>query len=427
MKMFLTTAVAASLSILSIVPISLAVPAPIRRFKLGVRQTQVSAQGTTWTLSDKYEGQNFFDGWDFFKDDDPTHGFVQYQPEDVAKSQSLAVVGEDGVVTLSVDDKSTPPQGTTVSDDNPYKRSAVRITTKKRYNGGLFIANFSMMPDGCSTWPAYWYVHRAQIGRLLASTLNHRLCPLTHPTVHPTGELDILEGVNGQGSNKLSAHTGPTCSLQVNPSDILGTPPATMPQSCDHQPGCGVSDTTPSSFGSAFNKAGGGILVHRWTSQKIEVWHFKHEDAPQDIANGAPNPDGWGKPQFMLGGDQCEIPKNFVDNSLIINTSLCGDWAGGAWADSTCNKKPDGTPLTCAEAVADPKMFTDAKWKINFIHVYQSGDSQVQANGGNPSLATTTSSTASSTVAQDLASDPTPGSSPSLQSNGDDGAPSSSG
>ncbi|KAK7453486.1 hypothetical protein VKT23_011763 [Stygiomarasmius scandens] len=346
---FITAAVLA----LPLFPLSWAVPVP--QNQPNKRQDAAAGQGTTWTIADKYEGQKFFDDWDFFKDTDPTKGFVAYQEQSAASDQKLAVVDENGVVTLSVDDKSKPPEGTTVSDENPFNRKAVRISTKKKYNGGLFVANISMMPEGCSTWPAYW---------------------MTAEQNWPNqGELDVLEGVNDQSPNKITAHTGSGCSLQG--------------QTCENQPGCGVEDSTPSSFGPEFNKAGGGILVHRWTSSKIEVWHFKHDDAPQDIANGAPNPDSWGQAQFVLGGEECDIKNHFVDNTLIINTSLCGDWAGGAWESSQCSKKPDGTPRTCAEAVADPTLFTNAKWKINFIHVYQSGsgggDSGSTPDSGDPS------------------------------------------
>lgn len=34
----------------------------------------------------------------------------------------------------------------------------VRISSKRTYNHGLFIADFFAMPHGCSVWPAYWSV-----------------------------------------------------------------------------------------------------------------------------------------------------------------------------------------------------------------------------------------------------------------------------
>ena len=54
----------------------------------------------------------------------------------------------------------------------------MRITTTKKYNGGLFIADFKRMPFGCSLWPAYWSYGT--------------------DSWPANGEVDILEGVNDQ-------------------------------------------------------------------------------------------------------------------------------------------------------------------------------------------------------------------------------------
>lgn len=35
---------------------------------------------------------------------------------------------------------------------------SVRITSKKTWSSGLFIADFAQVPHGCSVWPAYWSV-----------------------------------------------------------------------------------------------------------------------------------------------------------------------------------------------------------------------------------------------------------------------------
>jgi hypothetical protein len=32
----------------------------------------------------------------------------------------------------------------------------VRISTKKTYDSGLFVADFFAAPHGCGSWPAYW-------------------------------------------------------------------------------------------------------------------------------------------------------------------------------------------------------------------------------------------------------------------------------
>ena len=35
-------------------------------------------------------------------------------------------------------------------------RPSVRITSKAKYNHGLFVLDLAHMPFGCGTWPAYW-------------------------------------------------------------------------------------------------------------------------------------------------------------------------------------------------------------------------------------------------------------------------------
>ena len=72
----------------------------------------------------------------------------------------------------------------------------------------------------------------------------------------------------------------------------------------------------------------------------------------------------------------------FLLVSVVINITICGDWAGGVYSS-------DGFPGTCADAVADPSnynsaifthasylpltrtSFTDALIRINSISVYQ--------------------------------------------------------
>jgi len=51
----------------------------------------------------------------------------------------------------------------------------VRVESKKKYRGGLFLLDVNHMPTGCGTWPAYW------------------MCGDHWPH---NGEIDILEGVN---------------------------------------------------------------------------------------------------------------------------------------------------------------------------------------------------------------------------------------
>lgn len=75
---------------------------------------------------------------------------------------------------------------------------------------------------------------------------------------------------------------------------------------------------------------------------------------------------------------------NFSDQNMIIDTTICGEWAGGgAYARSGC-------PGTCSDMVANAtnyvgefdgvtnhftlsafRFVVDAKWVINYVAVYQ--------------------------------------------------------
>jgi len=94
------------------------------------------------------------------------------------------------------------------------------------------------------------------------------------------------------------------------------------------------------------------------------MWHFARNEIPLDIIAGRPDPSLWPIPQAVWSSDTCDIESDFYEHTLTLDTTLCGDWADGTYANSGCAG-------TCAEAVANPENFVYAKWKINYIAVYQ--------------------------------------------------------
>ncbi|KAG6918970.1 hypothetical protein DXG01_010209 [Tephrocybe rancida] len=291
--------------------------------------------GKPWTLEKKFEGDNFLDGsWNFFDKDDPTHGKVNYQNANAAKSKGLAVV-KDGQLVLSVDDTTQLRPGD--------KRDSVRISSKDTYNGGLFIADFAAMPVGCSVWPAWWTVG---------------------PNWPEGGEIDILEGVHNSDVNQYTLHTGAGCSSDPTAKSTGKIQGTTCASSGSDNSGCAYRDSDPRSYGQGFNDAKGGVYAHVWDSAGIKIWHFARDDIHDDIKAGTPDPSSWGSPAAFFPTTSCDVSKYFHDHVLTIDTTLCGDWAGATYGSSGC-------PGTCDEAVADPKNFVNAKWKINYIAVYQ--------------------------------------------------------
>jgi hypothetical protein len=151
--------------------------------------------------------------------------------------------------------------------------------------------------------------------------------------------------------------------MQAFTGSIAGT---TCASSSANNNGCGIYNPDPTSFGSGFNKQAGGIVAHRMDSTGIAVWYFPRQAIPPDITAGKPNPATWSTPVALFSSSSCNIAQNFRGHQIIINISLCGDWSGDASI-----YRSSGCPGTCAQAVADPKNFKYAQWKIGSISVYQ--------------------------------------------------------
>ncbi|KAG9122674.1 hypothetical protein FRC07_000855 [Ceratobasidium sp. 392] len=135
--------------------------------------------GNLWVVDSLYEGQNFFDDFDFFDYADPTNGLVDYVDRDTAFREGLAYVTPNNKIVMKVDN-------TTVLQPGQYRKS-VRIQSKKRYNGGLFIIDIERAPHACGAWPAFWTVG---------------------PNWPHGGEIDIFEGVHESTKNQATFHTG---------------------------------------------------------------------------------------------------------------------------------------------------------------------------------------------------------------------------
>lgn len=212
------------------------------------------------------------------------------------------------------------------------------------------------MPFGCSLWPAYWSVgpNWPSGGKypypLPSSTLNSRILQ---------GEIDILEGVHNQATNQYTLHTSEGCTASQGSLQVTGQPGQTTQCATigGDNTGCAYHDTDGRSYGEGFNAAGGGVFAHLWDRTGIKAWHFARSEVPEDIGSENPNPDAWGPPAAFWSSETCNISDHFHDHALVIDTTLCGDWAGATYASAGC-------PGTCEEAVADPGNFKSKFWPL---------------------------------------------------------------
>lgn len=240
---------------------------------------------------------------------DPTHGFVDYVNQETAESLNLTYT-DSSVAVLRVDSSN--------SSTTTTGRKSVRVTSKAQYDRGLFIFDVRHSPFGCATWPALW----------LADADNW-------PT---NGEIDIMETVNrADTGNQMTLHTEAGCTMQGHRREMTGE---ALQANCDAEvnsnSGCGVRGEN-SSYGEALNEDGGGITAVEWRSAGIRVWQFPRDDIPGDIRNNTPDPSTWGSASADFPNTGCNIDKYFRNQSIIINISLCGDWAGGsAYTESGC-------------------------------------------------------------------------------------------
>ncbi|EOO02045.1 putative glycoside hydrolase family 16 protein [Phaeoacremonium minimum UCRPA7] len=316
-------------------------------FRIGTLLVTASVANAAYTLQDDYSAGNFFQEFDFYDGADPTNGFVQYQSAVEANAAGLAgFVGSS--VYLGVDYRTNNPSA---------GRPSVRVTSKKAYTKGLFIADIAHMPVGCGVWPAMW---------------------MFGPNWPSSGEIDIIEGVNSQSTNAITLHTSAGCSIS-NTGSLASTKLTTTDGNCNSgngNIGCGQSTSDTNNYGAGLNSIGGGVYAVEWTSTGISVWFFPRGSAQASALSGnstagaGVDTSAFGQPlATFVGGSGCNIDEHFMNHNLVFNTDFCGDWAGQVWSqDATCSS----LAATCNDYVANnPRAFVEAYWLINSVKVYQ--------------------------------------------------------
>jgi hypothetical protein len=310
-----------------------------------------------WKVKFSMAGESFFDGWNFWSYDDPTHGAVLYTDRGTAQSNGLIDINDEGNAIMRVE--------TTQNVPGNRNRMSVRIESKNHFTGGLLIADIVHMPHGCGTWPAWW---------------------TNGPPVWPYyGEIDILEGVHAQTINMASTHTKPGCTI---PADFGASAASSITDPriglvCDaiatNNIGCGQYLAEANTYGQPFNDNGGGVYAMLWDDTGIRIYFWPRGGIPDDIANKAPQPSQWGLPSARWPASQCNPWEFFKDHVTIFDTTLCGDWAGrpGSWGGAGIAGQGQSCAAstgvsTCEEYVRNNgDAFRDAYWEVKSVTLYQ--------------------------------------------------------
>lgn len=301
------------------------------------------AQAVSYRRTDNVVGEEFDDFFEYQAIPDPTFGRVTYVDRTTAVAQNLTFA-KDNTFILRADGKQV------LLDPSGPGRNSVRIRSRKTFTTHVVVFDVRHMPEGCGTWPAVWE---------------------TQEEGWPVGgEVDIIEGVNNIGTNAATLHTSPGCS--IHDSAKAGMTGTFKQQDCNWlvngNAGCGALMRDQLSFGPSFNANGGGHFAFERTPRYMKVWFWPRSagNVPRDLGTQYVNPDTWGIPAVFFPDTSCDFEKMFSAHHIIINLSLCGEWAGHPAI------YPASCPLTCVEHVnKNPTAFKNAFWDFKAIDIYQ--------------------------------------------------------
>ncbi|OJA18491.1 hypothetical protein AZE42_08011 [Rhizopogon vesiculosus] len=301
----------------------------------------------SYSLVREYSGQSFFNRWNFYGGyDNLTQGNAIWVNESYATSQGLAYVDGQGHAIIKVDNITDVPMG--------QNRSTVRITTQDTYDlGSLWVIDLYHLPYGCSVWPAFW-----SFG----------------PNWPQDGEIDIIEGINVMSANQMAIHTTPGCTQNVSEYQ-LGTSGSTT--NCSEASGCTVTETSPNSYESGFAVAGGGVFATQFDSSGIFIWFWSRPDIPASISqsdSASMDISQWGTPHASYFSSTCNISQFFSAQNLVLDITLCGDWAGtGDNYNASCgNSGPTGLCYQdCVVGPGSPR-YDNAYFNISYLRAYTS-------------------------------------------------------
>ncbi|TIC65241.1 hypothetical protein E3Q01_02280 [Wallemia mellicola] len=315
-----------------------------------------SPNGEGYELVKDMQGEEFFDYFYFYADEDPTHGYVDYVDSKYAFKEGLAGMTDSGRPFFRVE--STP------KITGP--RKSIRLESNFNYTGGVVLLDVWRVPGSvCGLWPAFW------------SNGETYDWP-------EWGEIDIIEGVNAFTENQSSFHTASGCYISEGSSNKFTgklTHDGELARTCSafesNNEGCGIKDNHNNTYGTPLNKRDGGVFAMQWLPEYgISTWFFPRGHIPEDIEKGKPSPSQWGKPYAHLSNDGCEISEYFKHHQLIFDTTLAGDWSGRVWAEEEIWQEETCANMTgyatAEEYIREEgEAFEDAVWEIGYVKLYQ--------------------------------------------------------
>lgn len=315
---------------------------------------------------DKMNPRNIESDWkfspfgnDFFENGDPTHGIVQYGDN----FDLIKIINKNNKKQLKIDIENK-------SNNNKWRKAPRIHFIKKTFDEGLFILDLDHLPFAPGLWPSFWF-------KGLTNDSARWAC---------NGEIDVIEGITDK-LNKSTTNYSTLHTNIINGDDCIQNIPEITNKSCsagdigyytcgcsgtENCPnlGCGIHWKNSNTFGKDFNDNGGGTYAIEISKDKgITIWFWPRNDPmfPEDFKNENISTTNWqtqkdNKIQFNA------CPNHFKNLVLIINTTLCGDWAGSVYDPNDKNN----SQKECQGYATDPNVnITNGYWLINYFKIYE--------------------------------------------------------
>ncbi|KAF8970936.1 glycoside hydrolase family 16 protein [Flammula alnicola] len=168
--------------------------------------------------------------------------------------------------------------------------------------------------------------------------------------------------MSGPGRNSVRIISKKTYTTHIAVFDVRH-----MPQGCGTWPAIWETQATNWPDGGEIDIVEAFVMER--TEQHISVWFWARHDArvPEEVKEGlfSMNTKTWGVPAAYFPNTNCDLTEYFGEHNIIINLTLCGDWAGNVYSQSGC-------PSTCVDFVNNnPASFAGAYFDIAAIRVYE--------------------------------------------------------
>lgn len=201
----------------------------------------------------------------------------------------------------------------------------------------------------------------------------------------------------------MTLHTGPGCKIDnsnVEKNDCNAETGHT---------GCSIETNDMTTYGDGFNNQSGGFYAMEWTNNVINMWHFP-ASSPPAIDGETVDPTTWTKPlsSFDISTPGCQGA--FKPQTIVFDTTFCGDWAGRAdtWDTSECAKDANNQYQTCKAFVQNNgNAFEQSFWTVNSLKVFTgNANGGAYASGSSPAPSSSAPSSANAPVASSQGSAP---------------------